>query len=158
MSRLAPDPALARTFTTTHGRGQRMDQLTFWSHTVTFAPDPGSVARARDFVCAHLLVHGLSALVDDVRLVASELTTNAVMHARTPVTVSLTRERHSVLLRVQDGSPRLPRPADPDPLRARGRGLVIVDELSSGWGVELADEAKAVWARFDTGRTMPPAW
>ena len=71
---------------------------------------------------------------------------------------TLAREGHSVLLSVQDASPRLPRPAVPGPAHERGRGLLIVDRLSSGWGVETTDDLKAVWAHFDTGRTMAPEW
>ena len=135
-----------------------MDQLPFWTHTVSLSPDSGSPARARDFVRDHLLLHGLPGLVDDVRLVASELSTNVVEHAQTPFSLTLAREGHSVLLSVQDTSPRLPRPVVAGPSHLRGRGLLIVDRLSSGWGVETTDDLKAVWAHFDTGRTMPPEW
>lgn len=135
-----------------------MDQSTFWTHTVSLSPVPGNAARARDFVCAHLLLHGLPALVDDVRLVASELTTNAMEHAQTPFNLTLSREGHSVVLSVEDGSPRLPRPVALDPAGTRGRGLAIVDRVSSGWGVDVTGPTKSVWARFDTGRTMAPEW
>lgn len=136
-----------------------MDHLTSWTHTVSLSPEPSSAARARAFVCTHLLDHGLPTLVDDVRLVASELTTNALQHAQTPIDLTIAREGHCVLLSVQDGSPRLPRPTVPDPSMPRGRGLAIVDRLSEGWGVDVAaDRTKAVWARFDTGRTMAPEW
>jgi anti-sigma regulatory factor (Ser/Thr protein kinase) len=136
-----------------------MDQLTSWTHTVSLTTDPSSAARARDFVCAHLLVHGLPGLVDDVRLVVSELTTNALQHAATPFSLTLMREGHSVLVSVQDSSPRLPQVSAADTMQLRGRGLAIVDRLSAGWGVDVAaDRTKAVWARFDTGRTMAPEW
>jgi len=136
-----------------------MDHLTSWTHTVSLSPESGSAARARAFVGTHLLDHGLPTLVDDVRLVVSELTTNALQHAQTPFDLTVTREGHYVLISVQDGSPHLPRPATPDPSMPRGRGLAIVDRLSAGWGVDVAaDRTKAVWARFDTGRTMAPEW
>lgn len=136
-----------------------MDQLTSWTHTVSMAPEPANAARARDFVCAHLLVHGLPLLVEDLRLVTSELITNAMEHAQTPFSLTLAREGHSVVLSVQDGSPGLPRIAHADSFTPRGRGLAIVDRLSSAWGVELgSDASKVVWARFDTGRTMAPEW
>lgn len=136
-----------------------MDQLTSWTHSVRLSAQPSSVGRARDFVCAHLHRHGLPALVDDVRLVVSELTTNAVLHAETPFNLTLTREGHAVLLSVRDESRRLPRLGQVSSSELRGRGLAIVERLSAGWGVEvLADSSKAVWARFDTGRTMAPDW
>lgn len=134
-------------------------QQTSWTHTVSFAADPASAARARDFVCAHLLVHGLPTLVDDLRLVTSELTTNAMEHAQTPFRLTLAREGHSVLLSVQDGSSGLPRLAHVGSAEPHGRGLALVDRLSSGWGVDVeAGATKVVWARFDTGRTMAPEW
>lgn len=136
-----------------------MDHLTSWTHTVSLPTEPSSAALARAFVCAHLLDHGLPLLVDDVRLVVSELTTNALQHAQTPFDLTLAREGHCVLLSVQDASPRLPRPTVSDSSMPRGRGLAIVEQLSSGWGVDVAaDRTKAVWARFDTGRTMAPEW
>lgn len=135
-----------------------MDELPFWTHTVSLAADSGSPGRARDFVRDHLLQHGLPGLVDDVRLVVSELTTNVVEHAQTPFSLTLAREGHSVLLSVQDASPRLPRAVVSGSSHLRGRGLQIVDRLSSGWGVETTDGLKAVWAHFDTGRTMAPEW
>jgi anti-sigma regulatory factor (Ser/Thr protein kinase) len=136
-----------------------MDRLTSWTHTVSLSAEPASAARARDFVCAHLLVHGLPMLVEDIRLVASELSTNAMQHARTPFSLTLAREGHSVLLSVHDDSPVLPELATAGISEPRGRGLAIVDRLSAGWGVDVdPDRTKAVWARFDTGRTMPPEW
>ena len=52
--------------------------------------------------------------------------------------------------------PRLAHAGDAEP---RGRGLALVDRLSSGWGVDVEpDASKVVWARFDTGRTMNPEW
>lgn len=134
-------------------------QQTSWSHTVSLPANPASAARARDFVCAHLMVHGLPLLVDDLRLVTSELTTNAMQHARTPFSLTLAREGHSVVLSVQDGSSGLPRLGRAGTAELRGRGLALVDQLSSGWGVVVEpDTSKVVWARFDTGRTMSPDW
>ena len=43
-------------------------------------------------------------LVDDLRLVVSELATNAVVHAKTSFGVSLSRVQRSVLLAIRDGS------------------------------------------------------
>lgn len=136
-----------------------MDQPITWTYTVPLSPEPSSVARARDFVYDHLLLHALPALVDDVRLVVSELATNALQHGRMPYSLTLTRQGHALLVSMHDGSPALPRLLSPDTSRSCGRGLAIVDQLSASWGVDVAaDRTKAVWARFDTGRTMAPQW
>lgn len=110
-----------------------------------------SVSKARAFVSAHLAEHDLSPLTDDVRLVASELATNAVQHARTPFTLSLQGAAQTVLLAVRDGAPatnvRVP---DRPHLESGGRGLSIVQQVSKNWGVTpIADRAKSVWASFE---------
>ena len=55
-----------------------MEPLGGWSHEVILAAEPKSVAVAREFVSRHLVGHDLPRLVEDVRLVVSELATNAV--------------------------------------------------------------------------------
>ena len=65
-----------------------MDQNSLWSHETVLAAEPGSAAKARAFVLQHLAEHRLLYLVDDVRMVASELATNAVLHARTAFTAA----------------------------------------------------------------------
>jgi anti-sigma regulatory factor (Ser/Thr protein kinase) len=53
------------------------------------APSATPPAEARAFVELHLTHHELRYLVDDIRLVVSELVTNAVVHASTPVKVGI---------------------------------------------------------------------
>jgi hypothetical protein len=107
------------------------------------------VGLARDFVCRHLVVHHLAHPVDDVRLVVSELATNAVVHAQTPFGVSLSRVPGSVLLAIRDESESPPVPSAPDDMDIRGRGLMIVELLSREWGTRTDDHGfKSVWASF----------
>src|SRR3954462_12617215 len=81
-----------------------MGHDTRWSHQSVFAADPGSAAQARAFVVQHLVEHRLLYLVDDVRLVASELAANAVaLREQTAFTVILEERDSSVLLTVRDG-------------------------------------------------------
>jgi anti-sigma regulatory factor (Ser/Thr protein kinase) len=127
-----------------------------WSVESVFLPNATSIAAAREFVRGHLLRHDLLHLVDDVRLVVSELATNAMVHARTPFTVTLTGRRDgSVLLTVRDESSLSPAHTAAGELDTTGRGLSIVDHVSSEWGVTPAGDApyaKAVWASFQTHR------
>jgi anti-sigma regulatory factor (Ser/Thr protein kinase) len=127
-----------------------MKQLSHWSHETEFDADAASASTAREFVSRHLVDHGLVGLVEDVRLVTSELATNAMRHAGTPFRLTLQRDDNCVLLTVRDGSPALPAPVVAQDEDDGGRGLRIVDVLSWDWGVTSANGvAKSVWARFD---------
>jgi len=120
-----------------------------WSYETTLAAEPASASRARAFVTRHLSEHRLLHLVDPVRLTASELATNALVHARTRFTLTLTEIDDIVLLSVNDGSPEPAVKAQPDALDLSGRGLRIVAMVSMDWGVRLdTDGAKTVWASF----------
>lgn len=129
-----------------------------WSHRTVLVAEPMSASRARDFVCLHLAEHSLLYLVEDIRLVVSELATNAMVHARTPFTVTLAAEDRTVLLTVRDGSTTVPVRAGPQVTDTRGRGSLLVEELSLAWGASTAaDGTKSVWASFAT-RSRPGAW
>jgi anti-sigma regulatory factor (Ser/Thr protein kinase) len=122
-----------------------------WSYTTVLSPEAHSAALAREFVRGHLERHGLPDLVDPVQLAASELATNAMVHARTTFTVGLSRTDGTVLLVVADRCPRRPVLVAPVPTDAGGRGLTIVAGISRTWGVSADPEgAKSVWASFDT--------
>ena len=132
-----------------------MDQIPDWSHEAVLVAEPLSASRARDFVCLHLVEHSLLYLVEDVRLVASELATNAMVHARTPFTVTLSSSDGTVLLAVRDDSTSVPVAAVPQVTDTRGRGLLLVEMLSREWGSSTdGDGSKSVWASFAT-RTRP---
>lgn len=123
-----------------------------WSHATMLPAEPSSAKLARDFVCLHLVAHRLQHLVDDVRLVVSELATNAVSHAHTPFVVTLSSASGTVRLAIQDGSAAAAVRSAPDLLGLGGRGLMIVDLLSQEWGTSTdAQGYKSVWASFPSG-------
>jgi anti-sigma regulatory factor (Ser/Thr protein kinase) len=120
-----------------------------WSHETILAADPKSAALARDFVSGHLVAHHLSQWVEDIRLVVSELATNAVAHAQTPFTVTLSSADGSLLLTIHDGSAEAPIRSAPDVTQVAGRGLMIVEVLSHTWGSSIDGHGcKSVWASF----------
>lgn len=124
-----------------------------WSHETVLAAEPMSVALARDFVCVHLAAHHLLHLVEDVRLVVSELATNAVAHAQTPFAVSLSSANGSVRLAVQDESTSAPVRSARDVMDMSGRGLMLVELLSREWGTSTDSHGfKTVWASFPERR------
>ncbi|SCE29351.1 hypothetical protein GA0115249_117182 [Streptomyces sp. PpalLS-921] len=95
---------------------------------------------------------GLTALGDSARLVATELMSNAVLHARRRyVCVTVTRRPpRRVQIAVVDYSPELPSPQLYGGYAESGRGLAIVDALSGGrWGVDPLPWGKRVWAELE---------
>ena len=128
-----------------------------WSHRTTLEATPISASQARAFVSHHLIDHRLLYLVDPVRLVVSELATNALVHGQTPFVVTLSREDHTVRLTVRDHSEWVASRGPAMVLPVGGRGLGIVNVLSRDWGVARAEGSKTVWALFDT-REERPAW
>ena len=122
---------------------------TNWSHQATFEASPISASQTRGFVSHRLVDHRLLYLVDPVRLVASELATNALVHAQTAFTVTLAGLDETVLLTVRDDSLALPSRRVVQTLDQAGRGLQIVDIVSLEWGTnEDGAGSKAVWASF----------
>ncbi|MFN8052053.1 MAG: SpoIIE family protein phosphatase [Acidimicrobiales bacterium] len=119
----------------------------------SFAPAPASVSAAREFVVSTV---GDPSLADALRLAVSELATNAVIHAGTEFRVTISRSGPTVRVDVVDRSDRLPTRRDRGPEATGGRGIGIVEQLSTRWGVTPgmpgAPDApgKAVW--FELGR------
>lgn len=124
--------------------------------TTTLTPDPSSVGEARRWVGDLLTRWDLAAAIDDLRLVVSELVSNAVLHARTAVDVALSVGEGVIELAVRDRNPRTPRPrvADRGLDATGGRGLLLVQELSDDWGVSERMDSKEVWFRV----AAPEGW
>jgi anti-sigma regulatory factor (Ser/Thr protein kinase) len=102
-------------------------------------------ARAAVAECASRL--GIDDLRDDVVLVVSEMVTNAVRHASPPVGLEIEATEDDVVIAVRDGSPRRPTPRVADDSAEGGRGMMLVDLLSSDHGVRPQPPGKTVWAR-----------
>ena len=86
-------------------------------------------------------------LAQDAAMVITELVANAVDHARTESTLSIGVAHEGLSVSVRDTRPGpVLRPAPIDPTAARGRGLQMVDALTTAWGVTLHAGGKTVWA------------
>lgn len=115
-------------------------------------PEPSSPAAARAAVRALLARHHVDEEQSEVAvLVVSELVTNAVVHAGTPVTVDADLEGGCLRVSVGDGSPEVPVLRDVEPTATSGRGLRIVEQLADRWGIDPGDRGKAVWFELDVG-------
>lgn len=100
---------------------------------------------ARRQVTATLEAWGLDALVDTTVLLVSEVVTNAVLHARTDLTLTLSREGDGVRIEVADGSSLPPALRWHSPTATTGRGLRLLDMLADSWAAESTASGKTVW-------------
>ncbi|MEU4836125.1 ATP-binding protein [Streptosporangium sp. NPDC023615] len=123
--------------------------------------DPEVVGAARRLAREALIAWGISAVAEEVTMVVSELVSNAVVHGKAPITLSLHRHGRIVCGEVADHGVAWPSPLpadpdpdsdpdldptpDPDPDSERGRGLTIVAAYADRWGVEPAPHGKTVW-------------
>jgi Histidine kinase-like ATPase domain len=73
-------------------------------------PDPVAASEARRFVADTFARWQLTDDLDTAALLTSELVTNGVLHARTPLEVGLTSDERGLLVEVHDSDPRPPTP------------------------------------------------
>jgi anti-sigma regulatory factor (Ser/Thr protein kinase) len=111
-------------------------------------PDLADVRSARRFVLAALEEWGVEA-VDEIAIVASELVTNALMHAHGQVEVAVQRNDHAVRLEVSDGSALVPIIREVTNQETTGRGMRIVEQLTDRWGADAGPGGKTVWVEID---------
>ena len=109
-------------------------------------PVPASVGVARRFV--RDLLDGVDQdSLDTVLLLSSELVTNAILHAHTPVELGVCVDGGRALVCVADrmpgSEPLTPRDHSGD--RPGGRGLALVADLSDDWGTTTVTGGKTVW-------------
>ena len=114
------------------------------------APTPTAPAVARAFVrevCGYWqLALPDATVMERAVLVANELVTNAVAHARTEIRLRLELRGDRLHIAVRDGSPGLLRLVAPDPQAEGGRGLWLIEQLARSWGVNRhPDGGKVVW-------------
>lgn len=116
-------------------------------------PDPSSVGTARRFVADCIRRWGLLDHADDALLVCDELVTNALRHARGPITLVVGRRSDRLVVHVEDDSPYPPEPAAAvaGTLADSGRGLLLVDTLAADWGTKTTGAGKRVWAELLVG-------
>lgn len=116
---------------------------------VTLPCEAASSGAARRFVLATLLEWDCHGVVDSATLVASELVTNVVLHARTDLEVVVERQGEGARIEVADGSPMLPSVKDYGVEGSTGRGLRMVAAVAAEWGVSPRREGKVVWVELE---------
>ncbi|SDM17261.1 ATP-binding protein [Allokutzneria albata] len=105
---------------------------------------PQAPRRARGLVDRACRSWGLAHAVEPARTIASELVSNAVLHAHSESVLTLTLRERYLHLAVSDGSQQTPRQRTPE--ADGGRGLLLVEALSVAWGTEVTAAGKRVWA------------
>jgi PAS domain S-box-containing protein len=138
------------------GRASRRPAAT---DRIELHPGASSPARARRFLSERSTAWSLpEPLGDQLALIASELVTNAVLHAHTPLTLTIELRDDRVRVSVRDGSspPAALRHYRQDALT--GRDLGVIAAVSQAWGIEPAVDGKVIWAEFYlAGGTSRPA-
>jgi anti-sigma regulatory factor (Ser/Thr protein kinase) len=112
---------------------------------INLEPHPSSAGEARRFVRRTLEDWGLIHMEEAAVLLTSELITNAMLHAGSPMELKLHRRVGLLRVEVCDDSRREPARRHYEADATTGRGLALVEALASEWGVDTAGNGKSVW-------------
>src|SRR4029453_18750083 len=141
---LAMYPSLDEALANARARPQRLRAR------LTLDPVLTAAAAGRQFVaegCGHW---GLQVLAEPAGLLASELVTNAVVHANTALELRVELRGSRLQVAVQDHNPDLLGLLAAKGGTDRGLGLQIVDEVAKAWGVRQDGAGgKTVWCTLD---------
>jgi len=131
----------------------------------SFAAVTTTPSAARSFVRVTLRAWGQQQLIESASLIASELVTNAVkatrssaqpeedLHDLAPVSVELQIDEDAFRIAVRDSSTEQPALQTVGDDAENGRGLILVEALSSRWDVFFVASGKVTWAEL--GITAP---
>lgn len=113
--------------------------------SISLAPEPRSAGAARHFVEDYVRGHVSPETSDVAVLLTSELVTNVIVHARTPLRLDVFLEDAEVRVAVMDDVPQPPRRRNPADARMTGRGINLVATLAAAWGIDPTPPGKTVW-------------
>jgi anti-sigma regulatory factor (Ser/Thr protein kinase) len=114
----------------------------------TFPRAAESARAARHFVFDALSQREDQTLAVDAAIVTAELAANAVVHARSAFTVTVSQSGTGVRISVRDAAP-LPAATGHARLAvSRGHGLWVVGQVADNWAVEPLPDGKVVWAEL----------
>jgi anti-sigma regulatory factor (Ser/Thr protein kinase) len=120
--------------------------------SITVEPRAESVTALRHLVTSFLEANGDLDRVDRfaMELLTSETAANAVRHGTGEVTLTAVSHPTTVRIEMSDLGEAMPvvlesRPDQP----YRGRGMMLVSQLSDRWGIETRVPGKVVWFEMD---------
>jgi anti-sigma regulatory factor (Ser/Thr protein kinase) len=124
---------------------------TIGRQTFTVAPQPESVPHARERVVGLAQPFVDEERIADLRLVISEVITNAVRHGgEGDMLVAVTPKQGYLCVQVTDtGDGFAPRPRAFEPDDDGGFGLFLIERLTRRWGLTREDSNTRVWFEFD---------
>jgi CheY-like chemotaxis protein len=91
----------------------------------------------------------LTDLLDEVELLTTELVNNAVMHARSDVVLTVRRSVQCLHVSVSDTGEGVPKRPDAGIEATHGRGLMLVEAMSSDWGATVNGAQKVLWFELE---------
>ncbi|TDC22936.1 PAS domain-containing protein [Streptomyces sp. 8K308] len=116
------------------------DQAVTW----TLPPDTAEVTRARQLACRQLADWDLEEAGFVTELVVSELVTNAIRYGAAPIRLRLIRDQ-ALICEVSDASSTSPHLRRARAFDEGGRGLMLVAQLTRGWGTRHTAGGKTIW-------------
>lgn len=125
---------------------------------VRLPADRRTPAAARALVRSALAEADLHELLNEALLLTTELTTNAVEHARTELDIEVEADPAGLTVTVTDFASGpvdelmvgvRNTTSDIAEVAERGRGLLLVDHFASRWGTTYLPTGKGVWFRLD---------
>ncbi|MQT05519.1 ATP-binding protein [Streptomyces jumonjinensis] len=131
--------------------------------------EPSTVSAARRLIRRQLMEWAADELAEDASVITSELVTNALLHARGPIVLTvrlLPGTGAGVRIDVRDQGPCdgpgrtgiAPPASPPEHMETGGRGLHLVTCLAHDWGSVSGADGHTVWAvlRGPAGSPMSP--
>ena len=126
------------------------------NETRSFAHVPASAGAARRFAAEILAASAAPAALETIQLMVSELATNCILHTESGFDLTIVRDSARIRVEATDRGAGEPRKRSPKPTDATGRGLQIVDMLSTDWGYHRSpDGGKTVWFTLDITSGSP---
>ena len=119
------------------------------------SPQPTSVAEARALVRDLLVESGRDDLVETAALLVSEVVTNALLHAGTPIDVRASLDRNRLRVEVSDRSVHAPVRRRYAATAGTGRGMLMLEQMVDDWGVRRHRDGKTVWFLLVAPGTSP---
>jgi anti-sigma regulatory factor (Ser/Thr protein kinase) len=116
--------------------------------SVDLPPEPASATRARVLARERLCALCTADALDTVSLLVTELVTNGILHARTPMRLVIETNLDRVRVCVEDSSRLAPEVHRYGTDAVTGRGLAMVEQLAASWGVDPTPRGKVVWCEI----------